>query len=120
MLQTAEVGAGAQQQGLSNYALEVTVLALNRGVLLGYAAVVPGCLNAIVSAPRLVTAGLVFGSTPKVPPAPSRPTARRVCLRYLSKFTVASVRCRISIHPRRVVLRPLMVVVSMGTCSAGP
>jgi len=63
-LEAVEVSAAAQQQGLSNGTLEVTVLALDRAVLVRYAAVVAGRLHAIVRAQRFVTAGLVFGGIP--------------------------------------------------------
>src|SRR5215472_14689205 len=46
-LEAVEVSAAAQQQGLSNGTLEVTVLALDRAVLVRYAAVVAGRLHAI-------------------------------------------------------------------------
>src|SRR5215472_10677242 len=49
-LEAVEVSAAAQQQGLSNGTLAVTVLAVDRAVLVRYAAVVAGRLHAIVRA----------------------------------------------------------------------
>ncbi len=60
-VETVEVGSATQQQSLAGDALEVAVLALDRAVLVCDAAVVAGRLHAVMSAQRLVTAGLVRG-----------------------------------------------------------